>query len=80
MGSPLFIAFALALGALWVLFMALPGLSHPPVSKSEREESKENDLPICPSCKQTNPPNEAQCVACGTPLQKLTPIARSDSE
>jgi tryptophan-rich sensory protein len=40
MNGPLFAAFSIAIGAVWVILMFLPGIGHPPVSR-EKNESEE---------------------------------------
>ncbi|HET6369871.1 MAG TPA: hypothetical protein VFG95_01655 [Nitrospiria bacterium] len=41
MNGPLFAAFAIAVGAVWLILMLLPGIGHPPVSgdKKDKEET-----------------------------------------
>jgi hypothetical protein len=49
MNGPLFAAFAIAVGAVWLVLMLLPGIGHPPVSRDENDkeettpEKNEND-------------------------------------
>jgi hypothetical protein len=50
MNGPLFAAFAIAVGAVWLILMLLPGMSHPPVSRKKNEKEE-----TTPEKKEDNP-------------------------